>query len=381
MAKRYDAVVVGLGAMGSATTYHLASRGRSVLAFDQFTPPHARGSSHGETRIIREAYFEHPSYVPLLQRAYALWHELEQSAGDTLFVATGGLMLGAPDSAIVSGALRSAREHALRHEYLTAREVRSRFPALRPDDDMVAVLEPRAGVLFPERCVAAHLDLARRSGADLRCNERVLRYEAGADGVRVFTAQAHFDAATLIVTAGAWAARLFPDLKLPLQAERQVLYWFEPAAPAPFLPDCCPVHLWQFDGQHFFYGFPDMRASAGTGTGTGVKVARHHDGALVDPDTVDRAVSADEVAAMRSIVRRYLPGADGPLRQATVCVYTNTPDEHFWLDRHPTHSQVLIASPCSGHGFKFASVIGEVLADLATTGQSAFDLGLFRART
>jgi len=379
MAKRYDAIVVGLGAMGSATAYHLARRGRSVLAFDQFTPPHARGSSHGETRIIREAYFEHPSYVPLLQRAYALWHELEHNAGDTLFVATGGLMLGTPDSAIVSGALRSAREHALRHEYLTAREVRSRFPALRPDDDMVAVLEPRAGVLFPERCVAAHLELARRGGAHLRCDERVLRYEAGADGVRVFTAQAHFDAATLIVTAGAWAARLLPDLKLPLQVERQVLYWFEPAAAAPFLPDRCPVHLWQFDGQHFFYGFPDMRGSAGAGTG--VKVARHHDGVLVDPDTVDRAVSADEAAAMRSIVRRYLPGADGPLRQATVCVYTNTPDEHFWLDRHPAESQVLIASPCSGHGFKFASVIGEVLADLATTGQSAFDLGLFRART
>ena len=378
MAKSYDAVIVGLGAMGSAAAFHLARRGQAVLGFDQFTPPHARGSSHGATRIIREAYFEHPSYVPLLQRAYALWRELEQSAGTTLFVATGGLMIGTPDSVIVSGALRSAREHALRHELLTADEIRNRFPALRPDGDMVAVLEPRAGVLFPERCVAAHLDLARRAGADLRFDQRVLRCEAITNGVRVSTAEGHYEAAALIVTAGAWAGRLFPDLQLPLQVERQVLYWFEPAAAAAFEPARCPVHLWQFDGHHFFYGFPDLRATAGAGAG--VKVARHHEGVIVDPDTVDRAVSAAEEAAMRDVVRRDLPGADGPLRQATVCVYTNTPDEHFWLDRHPAHSQILIASPCSGHGFKFASVIGEVLADLAVTGQSAFDLRLFRAR-
>lgn len=371
----HDVIIVGLGAMGSAAAAHLARRGATVLGLDRFTPPHTRGSSHGQTRIIREAYFEHPIYVPLLQRAYPLWQDLEQTAGTPLLHPTGGLMIGPPESHIVAGALRSARDHSLPHELLDSRQIRTRFPALQPANDMVAVLEPRAGVLFPERCLTAHLDLARQHGAELHYDEPVTRWEPASDGVRVFTARGHYEAHQLIVTAGAWASRLFPELNLPFRVERQILYWFEPSNPAAaqaFTPDRCPIHLWQFDGAHFFYGFPEM--------GDGVKVARHHDGITADPDTVDRTVSADEAADMRGIVRRFLPGADGPLRDATVCLYTNTPDEHFWIDRHPSHPAVLIASPCSGHGFKFASVMGEILADLATTGQSRFDLSLFRTR-
>jgi sarcosine oxidase len=375
MSRIYDAIVVGLGAMGSAAAFHLAQRGQSVLGLDQFTPPHTLGSSHGQTRIIREAYFEHPCYVPLLQRSYELWAELASRCGRPIFHQTGGLMIGPGDGLVVSGALRSAREHNLPHELLTARDVRQRFPALQPSDDMMAVFEPRAGIVFPETAVAAHLELAHQHGADVRLEEAVLRWEPATEGVRVVTARETYSGRQLILTAGAWVSRLLPDLRLPFQVERQILYWFasqSATAATQFQPDRCPIHLWQFDGRQLFYGFPDL--------GEGVKVARHHAGQPADPDHVDRDVSPAEIEDMRAIVRRFLPGADGPLRQATVCLYTNTPDEHFWLDRHPQHPEVWVISPCSGHGFKFSSVIGEVVADLVERGQTRFDLRLFQAR-
>ncbi len=368
-----EVIVVGLGAMGSAAVSHLVRQGQRVLGLDQFTPPHDRGSSHGQTRIIREAYFEHPSYVPLLRRAYELWTELELEVTMPLLRITGGLMIGAPESTIVKGALRSAQEHRLPHEFLTAPEIRARFPALQPPDEMTGVFEPRAGILYPEQCVAAHLAVARRAGADLRFDQPVLNWTATPTGVSVTTPDGTFHARQLIISAGAWIDRLVPELARSFRVERQVLHWFEPrATSAIFGPDRCPIHLWQFDGQHFFYGFPWLEG--------GVKVARHHDGLAADPDTVNRTVAPSEVDDMRAIVQRFLPGADGPIRQSTVCLYTNTPDEHFWIDRHPAHANVLIASPCSGHGFKFASVIGEVLADLATNGSSRFDLSLFKTR-
>ncbi len=357
--------------MGSAAVAHLARHGQRVLGLDQFTPPHERGSSHGQTRIIREAYFEHPSYVPLLRRAYELWNELQREANTPLLKITGGLMIGTPDSTIVQGALRSAQEHQLPHELLPAQEIRTRFPALQPPDEMTGVFEPRAGILYPEACIAAHLAAAQRSGAELLCDQPVLNWTSTPTGVRVNTATGSWHAQQLIITAGAWISRLVPELARHFRVERQVLHWFEPrSTSAVFSPRCCPIHLWQFDGQHFFYGFPYLEG--------GVKVARHHDGQAADPDTVNRTVAASEVDDMRAIVQRFLPDAAGPIRQSTVCLYTNTPDEHFWIDRHPAHPNVLIASPCSGHGFKFASVIGEVLADLATIGTSRFDLSLFR---
>lgn len=373
MPSSHEYAVVGLGAMGSAAACHIAGRGHDVVGFDRFRPPHPYGSSHGDTRIIREAYFEHPVYVPMVQRAYELWNGLEQRSGVALYRSSGGLMIGTPDSALVKGALRSAREHGLPHELLNAREIRERFPALQPSGGMVGVLEPRAGILFPERCVAAHLDLARESGADLHLDEPVLRWEGSGHSIRLFTPRGEYHAEKLIVTSGAWVSELFPDLSLPFTIERQTLYWFEPRERRDLFDIArCPVHLWQFDGGEFFYGFPDI--------GEGVKVARHHGGSTVTADAVDRAVSAEEVDAIRMQVRRFLPEADGRLRKTAVCLYTNTPDGHFWIDRHPAHSQVLIASPCSGHGFKFASVIGEVVADLMTEGGSRFDLSLFEAR-
>jgi len=375
MASHHDVIIVGLGAMGSATAYHLARRGRRVLGLDRFSPPHTMGSSHGQTRIIREAYFEHPCYVPIVQRAYTLWDELSRAANTPLFLRTGGLMIGAPDSIVFTGAKHSADTHRLPHEILSAADVRRRFPALRPDDDMMAVLEPRAGILFPERCIAAHLALAARHGANLRCEEPVVRWSAGEHGVEVTTTKGTHHAGQMILSAGGWARELLPGLNPPLAVERQTLFWFEPlSAPKHFYPERCPIHLWQIGGgqRRFFYGFPDL--------GDGVKVACHHDGAMVSPDFVSREVAPDEVEGMRGLLRRHLPNANGPLRSATVCLYTNTPDEHFWIDRHPAHPQVLIASPCSGHGFKFSSAIGEILGDLVIDGQSRFDLSLFKNR-
>jgi sarcosine oxidase len=365
----HDVVVVGLGAMGSATACHLARRGMRVLGLDRFSPPHAFGSSHGETRIIREAYFEHPVYVPMVQRAYELWRDLEKETGATLLRETGGVMIGRPDSDLVKGARHSAKLHGLRHEILTAGEVRKRFPALHPESDMVAVWEPRAGLLFADACISAYLAQARRRGAELRYEESAVRWESVGGDIRVLTAQGEYRTRQLIVTAGAWISALFPDL--PLRIERQVLFWFDHASASEmFTPERCPVHLWQFDGRRFFYGFPNL--------GSGVKVAFHHGGENTTVDTVRREVDAGEVADIRTVLRRFVPAADGTLRATTVCVYTNTPDEHFLIDRHPLRPQVLITSACSGHGFKFSPVIGEILADLVQDKQPRFDLSLFR---
>ena len=376
MPASHDVIIIGLGAMGSAAAYHLARRGQRVLGLDRFSPPHTIGSSHGQTRIIREAYFEHPSYVPIVQRAYVLWDELARATNAPLLLQTGGLMIGAPDSIVFTGAKHSAETHGLPHEILTASAVRKRFPALHPNDDMLAVLEPRAGILFPERCIAAHLSLASRHGANLRTEEPVVRWTTSEHGVEVVTTKGTYRAAQMILSAGSWARELLPDLNPPLTIERQVLFWFEPkTAPEHFYPERCPIHLWQIggdEGRRFFYGFPDL--------GEGMKIAWHHDGSNVSPDFVSRDVAPAEVESMRGLLRRYLPQADGRLRSAAVCLYTNTPDEHFWIDRHPAHPQVIIASPCSGHGFKFASAVGEILTDLAIHGKSHFDLGLFGNR-
>jgi len=359
--------------MGSAASYHLAKSGKRVLGLDRFTPPHTFGSSHGQTRIIREAYFEHPLYVPLIKRAYELWTQLENESRGKLFQQTGGLMIGRLDGVIVSGAKRSAEEHKLQYEILSPGDVTRRFPALRPGDDMVAVWEPRAGILFPEVCVQAHLTAALGHGAALHFEEQVLSWSPDATGVRVLTSQGEYRAEKLVLTAGSWINSLLFGLKLPFAVERQIQFWFEPKSePSQFHAGRCPIHIWEYEPGRFFYGFPDL--------GNGVKVARHHEGGQTDPERLHREVEVHEIEAMRVLVRNFLPCADGPLRSSAVCMYTNTLDEHFFIDTHPAFPQVTIASPCSGHGFKFSSVIGEILAELIANGQSRFDLSLFRNR-
>jgi sarcosine oxidase len=369
----HDVAIVGLGAMGSAAALELARRGADVIGFDRHTPPHTFGSSHGDSRIIREAYFESPVYVPMVQRAFELWRVLEAASGTPLLQPTGGLMIGAPGSVLVEGALRSAREHGLSHEVLSANELRARYPVLNPEADMVAVWEPRAGVLAPEKCVQAQLDQARRHGATLCLGDAVSRWQSEDGGVRVFSGSGTHRARHLVIGAGAWASSLLPDLRLPFRIERQVQFWFEPISDAAaFAPQRLPIHLWQYDDGRFFYGFPDL--------GAGVKMSFHHRGEITTADTVRREVSAEEVDEVRRAVQRFVPAAAGRVRASSVCLYTNTPDEHFWIDRHPSHAQVIVASPCSGHGFKFAPVVGEIVADLVEAKPPRFELGAFRWR-
>jgi sarcosine oxidase len=367
--ERFDCLIIGLGAMGSAAAYHLSKRGQRVLGLDQFTPPHTRGSSHGMSRIIREAYFEHPIYVPIVQRAYELWSELEQESGQTLWRQTGGIMIGPAEGKLVTGALRSAQDHQLIYSVLSAEEIRRRFPALNPTDGMIGVWEPRAGVLFPEKCIATHLELARKHRALIRLEEAVHTWTVDGAGVRVNTSKGSYRAEQLIITAGAWLHRLVGDLRLPLMVERQVLFWFEAAEhPERFHPDSCPIFLFEYEHDRYMYGFPDL--------GDGIKIALHHEGEPTQPEGIEQA-RPHELEAIRVLVRRFLPAADGALRDTAVCLYTNTPDYHFLIDSHPQWPNVLITSPCSGHGFKFSSAIGEILADQITGSRSRFDLSLF----
>lgn len=363
-----DVLVAGLGAMGSAVAYHLARRGVRVLGIDRFTPPHPHGSSHGETRIIREAYHEHPAYVPLVQRAYQLWEALEAEAGRPLLRRTGALMLGASDSALVLGAAHSAQLHHRPFERLDADQIGRRFPVMRPDPEAVAVYEPGAGILDPEGCVAAHLQAATAHGARLRFDEEVQRWAEDGRGVEVTTTRGRFRAGALVLCVGPWLPELVP--RLGLQVERQVMFWFRPQAePERFLPGQFPAFLWEAGPELMFYGVPDV--------GGGVKVARHHGGQISDLDSLDRDVREADVAQVRGFLERHIPAASGTLLRGAVCRYTNTADSHFLIDRHPDGSATWVVSPCSGHGFKFASVIGEVLADLATDGETDHPVEMF----
>jgi sarcosine oxidase len=356
----FDAMVVGLGAMGSAAAYQLARRGCRVLGLDAFALGHTFGSSHGESRIIRLAYFEHPDYVPLLRRAYALWEALQEAAGAELLRITGGLFVGRPDGSVVAGSLRSARRHELPHEVLDAAEIRRRYPALRPDPADVALYEGRAGTLFPERCIQASLRLARAAGAELRHGEPVRRWRAASGSVEVQTDAGRYRAQRIVFTAGAWLGKLLSALRLPLQPERNTVFWLHPReSPELFEPPRFPVFIWDTGAMGAFYGLPHLERP-------GVKVARHHSGEACDPDTVNREATPSDEARVRQFVARAIPALDGPTAGSLVCLYTNTPDEHFVVDRHPELPSVVYAGGFSGHGFKFASVIGEVLADLAT---------------
>jgi sarcosine oxidase len=362
-AVRYDAIVVGLGVMGAATLAALARRGRRVLGIERFTLPHDRGSSQGGTRIIREAYFEHPLYVPLVQRSYGAWQALEAETGARLLVPTGGLTIGPPDGRLVSGALASARTHGLAHEVLTAAEVTQRHAALRMPGGAVAVAEPRAGVLLAARAIAAFLDVARRHGAELRTGIPVAGWDAGPDGVRVQAGGETVAAARLVLAAGPWLPTLLPELAPHLAVERNVVHWFTSrAAPTPG-PERLPVLVIEDAADHLLYALPSMRV-LGADLEDGVKFARHHGGVIATADTLDRTPSPADVAAIQVDVVRYLPELDPAPARSAVCCYTNTTDGHFIVDRHPEHDRVVVISACSGHGFKFASVLGPIAASM-----------------
>ncbi len=367
----FDVAVIGLGAMGSAALYHLARRKARVVGFDRFQPGHERGSSHGSTRIIRLGYFEHPSYVPLLRRAYELWRELEAASGRRLMTITGIAEIGHPESALVRGTLASSRLHDLPHEVLDAGELMRRYPAFHLPNDFVGVVQPDGGFLEAEPGVQTHLDLARAAGANIHHNRRVLAVEPGGNGVRIVTDDGAIDAGTAIVAAGPWIKTLLPDLPVDLHVTRQAVLWTQSQNDALFRPGSFPVFMIE-TGHGIHYGFPLHGAD-------GVKIAKHHhSGEIVDPETCHRQVTADDEKIVRDVISQYLPAANGKLLNAKTCLYTMSPDEHFVIDRLPGSPQIIAASPCSGHGFKFAPVIGETLTDLAMTGATANDISRFR---
>jgi len=367
---RFDVVVIGLGVMGSAALHRLAVRGVRVLGIERYEPGHDRGSSHGATRIIRLGYFEHPSYVPLVRRAYALWRELESAAATPLLRLTGIAEIGAPESELVKGTLAAARQHALPHDVLDAAALMRRYPAFRVPGDFVGVVQPDGGFLEAEPALLGLVKLARAGGAAIRTNEAVRAIEPHPGGVRVVTGDEVVEASAVIVTAGARVKSLIPDLPVPLRVTRQVLAWFEPRDATMLSSDRFPVFMIE-SARGMYYGFPLDK--------TGVKFAKHHHAdESVDPDDCERSVSAGDEALIRPALAEYLPAANGRLLQAKTCLYTVTPDGDFLLDCLPGAPQVVVASPCSGHGFKFAPVIGEILADLATKGTTSHDISRFR---
>lgn len=375
-----DVVVVGVGGFGSAALLHLASRGLSVVGVERFAVPHDRGSSTGETRVIRKAYFEDPRYVPLLHRAYALWADLERDVGESLIERVGCLTFGPPDHQALIGVQQSVTEHQLPHELLDDTAITKRFPSLVPARGDVGVFEVDAGFLHVERCTTAHARLAQQRGARLITGARVVGLDAshgefvdvdldadfGGDGAGGKELRARH----VVIAGGAWLAadpvlRAFAG-PLALTVERQVQLWF--ARPSSSPPPCF-IH---FGDRGAFYGIPGEHEQ---------KACRHHGGRATDPDLVDRVVSDADVDDVRGFLRSHLPSADGALLRSKVCLYTNTDDENFVIGRSPWSSRVVVVGGCSGHGYKMASVIGEIAADLVdvdrTGGQSRFDLAVF----
>jgi sarcosine oxidase len=368
---QYDVVVVGLGAMGASALRELARRGFRVVGIDRFVPGHDHGSSHGETRIIRLGYFEHPSYVPLLRRSYELWRELEADCGRKLMRITGIVEIGMPIGPLVTGTLAAAREHDLPHEILDGAETMRRFPAFRIPGDYVGVFQPDGGFVAAEATVEALVTLARAAKAEVRTGVRVLSIAPDGAGVRIETSEDEIEARSAIVAAGPWLKELVPDLPAPLRATREVMAWFKPRDPTAFAPANFPVFILESrHGMH--YGFP--LSPAGT-----VKIAKHHHRKeTVFPDDPPRPVTEVDEALIRPALESHIPSANGPLAAAKTCMYTMTPDHDFLIDRMPGAPNIIIASPCSGHGFKFAPVIGEILADLAVEGGTAHDISRFR---
>jgi len=362
----YDVIVIGLGAMGSAVASHLARRGNTVLGLDMFARGHANGSSHGHSRMLRQTYYQAPQYVPLVQRALALWRELETATGADLYTPTGWLGIGRPAARIIAGFIESAQMHGLPFETLPPAEVATRYPGFRLPEDLVAVFDPVAGILKPEACVGAYLDLAARYGATLRHHERVESWQSDGAGVRVITPVATYRADRLIITTGPWASELLGGVDLPLTVQRVVNVYFASAHPERFALGRCPSYSWNVPEGHY-YGFPMLPDH-------GLKIGRHDIGgasarwAACTPQTVRRSVDDAEIEMHRWMLDRYMPGAAGQVLGAVTCLYTNTPDQNFVIDRHPQHNQVLFGCGFSGHGFKFASVIGEALADLSIEG-------------
>lgn len=359
--------------MGSATLFHLAQRGLRALGLERFDLLHEHGSSHGLTRIIRLAYWEDPTYVALLRRAYQLWRELEQLSGERLLHITGSVDAGPRDGPIFLGALRSSLLHGLPHEVMDGVELHRRFPGYHLPRELGCLYQPDGGLLLPERCNQSYQVLARSLGAEIRCREPVVEWSAGGGRCWVGTERSRYEAGGLVICAGPWASKLVPQLHHLAVPERQVLAWLEPARPEYFSAERFPVFYLEVD-EGRFYGLPSFLVP-------GFKLGKyHHRGEVVDPDGVMPQPDRDDEELLRAFAQRYFPAGAGPALMLKTCLFTNSPDEHFILDLHPEHPNVAIAAGFSGHGYKFCSVVGEVMADLVQRGESRHDIEFFRLR-
>ncbi|MYB32951.1 MAG: N-methyl-L-tryptophan oxidase [Acidobacteria bacterium] len=367
----YDAIVIGVGGMGSAAVYHLAKGGARVLGLERFDIPHPFGSSHGLTRIIRLAYSEGSHYVPLLREAYRLWRELEELSGESILRVTGGLDIGPQSGGIVQGSLKSCTEHGLSFEQLDAAEVNRRFPGYELPAEMAAIHQPDAGYLHCETATSAHAAAARSLGADIATGVRVRGWDRIPGGVRVETEDACYEARKLVITAGPWAGELLPALGPLCRPVRQVMLWTDPLDPPAFAPERFPIFVLESPVGNF-YGFPDNR-------GEGFKIGKFHHlrQQVPDPDAMDRECHLEDEAVLREGIEAFCPRANGPTRRMTACIFTNSPDGHFILDRHPDDENVCVAAGFSGHGFKFCGVVGRIMADFALERPQPWDLSPF----
>lgn len=383
---RFETIVLGLGAMGSATVCQLARKGNAVVGIDQFTPPHAHGSTHGDTRITRLAIGEGEQYTPLAQRSHQLWRELEQETGSALLTATGCLVISSRAKTsqthvenFFANTLAAARRYDIAHEVLEAGEIRTRFPQFKVADDEVGYLERDGGFVRPEACVRAQLAVAERLGATLRMQEKVTGFAASLGGVTVSTDRGSYVADKLVVAAGPWLPGLVePKLARYFQVYRQLMFWFDVGRPVDaIVAASSPVFIWELQGRkQAIYGFPAV-----DGPGGGVKIATEQYDCITTAATVVQTVAEDEKRAMfEDYVAPYVLGVSDRCLKALSCLYTVTPDFGFVIDHHPDSDRVILASPCSGHGFKHSPAIGEAVSELVVDGAAHLDLGAFSLR-
>jgi sarcosine oxidase len=369
----FDVIVLGVGSVGSATCHHLAERGARVLGIDQFTIPHNRGSHHGNSRMIRRAYYEHPDYVPLLKRAYKLWDKLQKNTSRKFFHITGGLYVGSQSGSIFPGSLRAAHQHRLDHSILSAQQISERYPALRIPGDFSGFYEDQAGFLVPGEAISSYTQSALRHGAVISQGEKILSWDTRSDHVEVTTEKGSYRGDHLVITAGAWSGQAAQNLGLALQVTRQVLAWFEPlGSPERFAPGNFPCWFIETEPPFGHYGFPLLDGDPG------LKIALHKPGETITPECLQKESNQprpEEIAHLRGVLDKYFPGCAGRLSHACTCMYTNSLDGHFIVGSHPGRDRVSMACGLSGHGFKFSSVLGEILADLALNGRTSLPIG------